>query len=337
MVMLAKVKKSPIVKNDPARHVKGLMTFLIILCAAVPSAQPLQEPTELTRFTLVEYHMGIDARLVVYATDKLVAEKACEAAFKRIAELDGIMSDYRPKSELMLLCAKPRGTAVKVSNDLYRVLERSLVISRQTGGAFDVTVGPFVQLWRKARKEGKLPDPNLIQAAKNLVGYRKVKLDSKAHTVTLSQDGMKLDLGGIAKGYASDEALKVLRKNGIKSALIEMGGDLVLGDAPPKTKGWTVSIPNNNSQELLLRNCAISSSGDTEQFVVIDGKRYSHVVDPTTGQGLTMRLQATIIAKDGLTTDPLSTALTLLDERNRYRLLQRYPRAKAFIKNASAD
>ena len=190
MVMLAKVKKSPIVKNDPARHVKGLMTFLIILCAAVPSAQPLQEPTELTRFTLVEYHMGIDARLVVYATDKLVAEKACEAAFKRIAELDGIMSDYRPKSELMLLCAKPKGTAVKVSNDLYRVLERSLVISRQTGGAFDVTVGPLVQLWRKARKEGRLPDPNLIQAAKNLVGYRKVKLDSKAHTVTLSQDGV---------------------------------------------------------------------------------------------------------------------------------------------------
>ena len=337
MVWLAKFKKSPIAKNEPARHVKGLVTFLIILCAAVPSAQPLQEPTELTRFTLVEYHMGIDARLVVYATDKVVAEKACEAAFKRIAELDGIMSDYRPKSELMLLCAKPKGTAVKVSNDLYRVLERSLVISRQTGGAFDVTVGPLVQLWRKARKEGRLPDPNLIQAAKNLVGYRKVKLDSKAHTVTLSQDGMRLDLGGIAKGYASDEALKVLRKNGIKSALIEMGGDLVLGDAPPKTKGWTVSIPNNNSQELLLRNCAISSSGDTEQFVVIDGKRYSHVVDPTTGQGLTMRLQATIIAKDGLTTDPLSTALTLLDERNRYRLLQRYPRAKAFIKNASAE
>jgi thiamine biosynthesis lipoprotein len=313
------------------------MTFLMILCVAVPNAQPLQEPTELTRFTLVEYHMGIDARLVVYATDKLVAEKACEAAFKRIAELDGIMSDYRPKSELMLLCAKPKGTAVKVSDDLYRVLERSQVISRQTGGAFDVSVGPLVQLWRKARKEGKLPDPALIESAKKLVGYRKVKLDSRAHTVTLQEDGMKLDLGGIAKGYASDEALKVLRKNGIKSALVEMGGDLVLGDAPPKTKGWTVSIPNNNSSELMLHNCAVSSSGDTEQFVVIDGKRYSHVVDPMTGQGLTKRLQATIIAKDGFTTDPLSTALTLLDERNRYRLLQRYPKAKAFIKNASAD
>ncbi len=337
MVPFVKVRKSPIVKTDPTRHVKGLITFLMVMCASIPNAQPLQEPTELTRFTLVEYHMGIDARLVVYATDKLVAEKACEAAFKRIGELDGMMSDYRPKSELMLLCASPKGTAVKVSNDLYRVLERSQTISRQTGGAFDVTVGPLVQLWRKARKDGKLPDSALIESAKKLVGYRKVKLNSRDHTVTLSDDGMKLDLGGIAKGYASDEALKVLRKNGIKSALIEMGGDLVLGDAPPKTKGWTVSIPNNNSSELMLHNCAVSSSGDTEQFVVIDGKRYSHVVDPSTGQGLTMRLQSTVIAKDGFTTDPLSTALTLLDERDRYRLLQRYPRAKAFIKNASAD
>ena len=113
MVWLAKFKKSHIAKNDPARHVKGLVTFLIILCAAVPSAQPLQEPTELTRFTLVEYHMGIDARLVVYATDKVVAEKACEAAFKRIAELDGIMSTggsgsgsaKGPESQILVIAA----------------------------------------------------------------------------------------------------------------------------------------------------------------------------------------------------------------------------------------
>ena len=310
---------------------------LIISFAAIPNAQPLQEQTELTRFTLVEYHMGIDARLVVYATKKEVAEKACEAAFKRIADLDEIMSDYRPKSELMRLCAQPKNTAVKISDDLFRVLERSHTISRQTGGAFDVTVGPLVQIWRKARKDGKLPAAELIDAAKKLVGYRKVKLDRKAHTATLLEDGMKLDLGGIAKGYASDEALKVLRKNGIKSALIEMGGDLVLGDAPPKTKGWTVSIPNNDSKELLLHNCAISSSGDTEQFVVIDGKRYSHVVDPATGQGLTNRIQASIIAKDGFTSDPLSTALTLLNDWERERLLRWYPKAKAFIKNASAN
>ena len=281
--------------------------------------------------------MGIDARLVVYATNKQVVDRACEAAFKRIAQLDDIMSDYRPKSELMRLCGQPKGTPVKISDDLYRVFERAQTVSRRSGGAFDITVGPLVQLWRKARKDGKLPDSNLIEAAKKLVGYEKLTLNPKTHTATLAIDGMKLDLGGIAKGYAGDEALKVLRQNGIKSALIEMGGDLVLGDAPPKTKGWAVQVPNDKSKELFLHNCAISSSGDTEQFVVINGKRYSHVVDPKTGQGLSKRVQASIIAKDGLTTDPISTALTLLDKRGRARLLRWYPSTKTFIKLASED
>ena len=309
----------------------------MISCAAIPNAQPLQEQKELTRFTLVEYHMGIDARLVVYATNKQIVEKACEAAFKRIAQLDDIMSDYRPKSELMRLCAQPKGTAVKISDDLYRVFERSQEVSRRSRGAFDITVGPIVQLWRSVKKAGKAPEPALIDAAKKLIGYKKLTLNSKSHTATLAMDGMKLDLGGIAKGYAADEALKVLRKNGIKSALIEMGGDLVLGDAPPKAKGWTVRIPNDKSRELFLHNCAISSSGDTEQFVVIEGKRYSHVVDPKTGLGLTNRVQASIIAKNGFTTDPLSTALTLLDKRGRARLLKWYPSTKTFIKLASED
>ena len=281
--------------------------------------------------------MGIDARMVVYATDKQVVDKACEAAFKRIAQLDDIMSDYRPKSELMRLCGQPKGTSVKISDDLYRVFERAQTVSSRSGGAFDITVGPLVKLWRQARKDGKLPDPALIEAAKKLVGYKKLTLNARNHTATLAMDGMKLDLGGIAKGYAGDEALKILRQNGIKSALIEMGGDLVLGDAPPKTKGWSVRVPNDQSKELFLHNCAISSSGDTEQFVVIDGKRYSHVVDPKTGQGITKRLQASIIAKDGFTTDPLSTALTLLDERGRAKLMHWYPSTKTFIKIASED
>jgi thiamine biosynthesis lipoprotein len=313
------------------------MAILTIFCAAIPSAQPLQEQKELIRFTLVEYHMGIDARLVVYAANKQVVDKACEAAFKRIAQLDDMMSDYRPKSELMRLCAQPKGTAVKISDDLYRVFERSQTVSRRSDGAFDITVGPLVQLWRKARKNGKAPAPELIEAARKLVGYKKLTLSSKTHSATLAMDRMKLDLGGIAKGYAADEALKVLRQNGIKSALIEMGGDLVLGDSPPKSKGWTVQVPNDKSKELFLHNCAISSSGDTEQFVVIDGKRYSHVVDPKTGQGLTKRIQASIIAKDGFTTDPLSTALTILDKRGRARLLRWYPSTKTFIKIASEN
>jgi thiamine biosynthesis lipoprotein len=306
----------------------------MILCVESPFAVTRKESEELTRFTLVEYHMGIDARLVVYASKKEIVDKACEAAFKRIAELDEIMSDYRPKSELMRLCSQPKETKVKISKDLYHVLERSQLISRQSKGAFDITVGPIVQIWRKARKERKLPEPKQVEAAKKLVGFQHLKLDPKERTASLALDGMKLDLGGIAKGYAADEALKVLRKNGIRSALVEMGGDLVLGDAPPKTKGWTVTVPNDDSKQLLLHNCAISSSGDTEQYVVINGTRFSHVVDPKTGQALTKRIQATVIDRQGFTTDPVSTALTVLDDEGRNNLLRQYPKATAYIKHA---
>jgi thiamine biosynthesis lipoprotein len=329
----------PNVEKVLARSLRGVVALLMASYALTATAHsPVrQEPAELSRFTLVEYHMGIDARIVLYAPDQKTAEVAAEAAFKRIAVLEDVMSDYRPTSELMRLCAKPAKTPVKISADLFKVLEESQKISSQTGGAFDVTVGPLIQLWRKARKEGKLPDPALIRAAKKLVGYRKLKLNAKDQTATLAENGMKLDLGGIAKGLAADEALIQLQKNGVKSALIEMGGDIVLGDAPPKTEGWQVIVPNNTSgkPEMTLKNCAISSSGDTEQFVVIGGKRYSHVVDPKTGQGLTRRVQASIIAPNGLTSDPISTALTVLNERGRERLLRNYRTSKVFIKTAS--
>jgi thiamine biosynthesis lipoprotein len=300
---------------------------------SVPQDQTTQKAEQLTRFTLVEYHMGIDARLVVYASSQDVANRACEAAFKRIAELEQAMSDYRQTSELLQFCSKPRGTRVKLSPDLFKVLERSQHISKQTGGRFDCTIGPLVQLWRKARKSKVLPTTEEILAAKRLVSYRFLHLDRRNQTAWLDRDGMKLDLGGIAKGYASDEALRSLQKNGVKAALIEMGGDLVLGDAPPNTEGWSVQIPNAE-KTVFLKSCAVSSSGDTEQFIEINGKRYSHVVDTRSGYGLSERVQATIIARDGFTTDPLSTALTLLNEKGRDKLNRAYPGTQVFIKVA---
>jgi thiamine biosynthesis lipoprotein len=286
--------------------------------------------------------MGIDARIVVYAPNSKTAETACEAAFRRVAELEAIMSDYRPDSELMRLCAKAGGPPVHVSPDLFRILQRSQLIAKQTDGAFDVTVGPLIQLWRKARRETKLPDPMTIANAKRAVGWQKMTLDPIGHRVRLSVPAMRLDLGGIGKGYASDEALKALKKNGVTIALIEMGGDIVLGSAPPNTAGWKIEVPNaegnatlakaNPTPTINLKNCAISSSGDTEQFVEIGGVRYSHVVDPKTGRGITKRAQATVIAPNGFTSDPLSTALTIIDKSMQAKLLSLHPKVKAYVK-----
>jgi thiamine biosynthesis lipoprotein len=280
--------------------------------------------------------MGIDARVTVYAKNEGTAEDACAAAFARIAQLESIMSDYRKDSELMRLCEKAGGPPVKASLDLFRVLTRAKEVSDRSNGAFDVTVGPLIQLWRPVRRSGILPDPVDIRRARLLVGWRNMNLDWVTKNVHLTRQGMRLDLGGIGKGFAGDEAQRVLKKHGITRAMVEMGGDIVVSGPPPGTKGWTIRVPNASTtqgpMDIQFANCGVSSSGDTEQFVVINGVQYSHVVDPRTGMPLTNRVQATVVAKDGLTSDPLSTALTVIAPSDRDRFLKHYKGVKVYIK-----
>ncbi|MCC7434436.1 MAG: FAD:protein FMN transferase [Methanoregulaceae archaeon] len=297
--------------------------------------------------------MGVDARIIAYAPDEVTAEKACAAAFARIAELDTIMSDYRKDSELNRLCARAGGPPVQVSPDLLIVFIRAQDVSRLTGGAFDITAAPVIQLWRTARRTAQLPTKAEIEAARRLVGYRNLTLDKPSRFVRLRLPGMKLDLGGIAKGYACDEAQKVLRAHGVKSALVEMGGDIVVSDAPPGALGWKIMVsglpfsglPLSASDRLAGRglgggeirtfsNCAVSTSGDTEQFVIIGGKRYSHVVDPRTGWAVTNRVQATVVAKDGLTSDPVSKIFALTGTRTARRVLRHYWVTESYVRVA---
>src|SRR5205807_2426091 len=156
-----------------------------------------------------------------------------QAAFARVASLDASMSDYRQESELMRLCAKAGGPPVRVSDELFFVLRRAEEVSRRSDGAFDVTVGPVVRLWRRARRTQKLPDRDQLAQALARVGYKNVRLDARARTVQLLKPGMQLDLGGIAKGYAADEALKALKKHGVTRALVAAGGDVAMSGPPP--------------------------------------------------------------------------------------------------------
>jgi thiamine biosynthesis lipoprotein len=279
--------------------------------------------------------MGVDARLVVYAPDRPAAEDACAAAFARIAALDSMMSDYRHDSELNRLSARAGGPPTRVSPELFLVLRRAQDVARNSRGAFDVTVGPMVALWRQARKTGVLPAPAAIERARRRVGWRKLRLDERARTVRLATPGMKLDLGGIAKGYADDEAQRVLRQHGITRALVEMGGDIVVSGPPPGKAGWTIRVPSAGSDpgpvDMRFAHRAISTSGDTEQFVIIGGRHYSHVINPRTGQALTNRVQVTVTAPDGLTSDPLSTALCVLAGKDR-KLLRAYPGTTAYVR-----
>ncbi len=281
--------------------------------------------------------MGVQVRIVAYAREQETAADACRAAFERIAELDDALSDYRVDSELNHLCARAGGGAVSVSDDLFRVLWRSQLAARHTGGAFDVTAGPYVRLWRKTRDTGKLPSEQELREAGERVGWRKMLLDPDAKTVQLLVPGMQLDLGGIAKGYALDHALAVLKRYGVRRALIEAGGEIVVGKAPPGERAWRIEIADAQPGRRFvgLVNAAISSSGDVEQYVEIGGVRYSHVVDPRTGLGVTTRVAATVIAPDAFTSDPLATAACVMDRKKALRLIRSIPGARAYIRRAS--
>jgi thiamine biosynthesis lipoprotein len=291
------------------------------------------------RFEFESKHMGTTFRIVLYAADKETAERAKTAAFARVAEVDGIMSDYKKDSELMRLCrafAKEVGEPVRVSEELFFVLSKAEELSKASDGAFDVTVGPVVQLWRLARRTQQLPDAKELSDAVTKVGYRKVRLDPKARTVRLLTPGMQLDLGGIAKGYAADEALKLLReKFGITRALVAAAGDIACGDPPPDRDAWAVDIApiakGQKPRPLRLANAAVSTSGDLEQFVEINGVRYSHVVDPKTGLGVTGRRSVTVIARKGITADSMTKAVMLLPPEQGLSLIEATDGAAAYI------
>lgn len=285
--------------------------------------------------------MGNDTRIVLYAQSQDEAVDAAAAAYDRFEQLDAALSDYRPSSELMRLCDHAGGPAVHVSKDLFRVLQRSCEVARLSGGAFDPTVGPVVKLWRKARKTHVFPSATELQAARRVTGWRHVILDARKQTVRLTVAGMRLDMGGIAKGFADDEAQLVLRKHGITSALVEAGGDIVVSDPPPGRKGWDIEVanpaPGDKTKHLIVSNCAVSTSGDTEQYVEFGGVRYSHIVDPRTGLGLTDRIAVTVTARNGLTSDSLSTAVSVLGEKRGAALAKHYPGVSLYMRRLTAS
>jgi thiamine biosynthesis lipoprotein len=219
-------------------------------------------------------------------------------------------------------------------------------LAERSDGAFDVTVGPVVRLWRRARRRHELPDPDRLAKALELVGCQKLRLDPKARTAQLMKPGMLLDLGGIAKGYAADEALATLKRYGIESALVAGGGDIAVGSAPPGKAGWRIAIasleppgianPKSKIQNLLLRDAAVSTSGDAEQHVEIGGVRYSHIVDPKTGMALTGRSSVTIVAPNCTTSDGLATAVSVLGPERGLELVKDTPGAGVlFVKEAA--
>jgi len=312
--------------------------------AAVPPAAtataataPAAGAADLQAFKYHAIKMGSDYNLVLYAPDAGAAEAAAKAAEVEIDRLDAVFSDYNAESELSKLSRLtrdgPMAAPTAISRDLYTVLALAQAMAKRTDGALDVTIGPYVQLWRRSRRQHQLPTPERLADARKSVGWKLLKLhpdsaedagDTAGANVTdgpftaqLLAADMRLDVGGIAMGYISDRVLSVLRDRGIRSAICDLSGDLAVGDPPPGRPGWRIAIqslsaPGEIAEYLEVANRGVSTSGDSYRFVEIDGVRYSHIVDPRTGLGLTRRIGVTIVAADGVTADVMATTLSVV-------------------------
>ena len=278
-----------------------------------------------SRFEFEQLHMGTVFRIVMYAVDSQQATEAASKVRFRIEELEAILSDYREDSELLRVSEDAYLAPQVLSPDLYLVLEKSLCFSRLSYGAFDITIRPLSELWRAARETGQLPDSESLKHAAARVGYRNLLLNPRTRSLRFRRPGIELDLGGIGKGFAADEALAVLFRNGISSVLVSAGGDIRVGKPPPGSDGWKVeiSLGGERQRTILLRDRAVASSGDLFQFLEVEGVRYSHIVDPATSSGLVDSRTATVIARDAVTADACATALSVLGPGQGFEFLDK--------------
>jgi thiamine biosynthesis lipoprotein len=293
-------------------YLKKLFFFLLLFVQVFISVA--QE----NRYTYSMQKMGSPFNLVIYADTKQIADSAAQESFKLVDSINRVCSDYDSSAELYKLQFAAVGKPIKVSSMLMELLCTSSQAYKDADGSFDITVGPLSRLWRSARKSQIFPTATAINEARKSIGFNKVQLDSSAQTITFLQPNMQLDMGAIAKGYAADKVLALLKSFGITNALVDAGGDMVAFGMPPQKKGWTIGINVPGQQEkllelkLILSNKAVATSGDAFQYMLHEGKKYAHIIDARTGYGVTFQRNVTVVAPTATTADWLATACSIL-------------------------
>jgi thiamine biosynthesis lipoprotein len=274
--------------------------------------------------TVTHAAMGTEFSFTLYAregdtgTDAVV--QIAEEAFGAIDALEARISRWRPDSQTSYLNNRAAKEAVRVAPDIRDLIVYAEQVYEESGGAFDPTVGPLIQLWGFYKGEGRLPTDDELGEALSKVGMDKVVVDESERTVRFKMDGIMLDFGGIGKGLALDRAAQALRDYGVTSAVLHAGTSSVVAiGAPPGEAGWTVRIRNPYNQEeyideVVLRDESLSTSGSYEKFFELDGKKYCHIFDPRTGRPVEGILSATVLAETGTMTDALSTAFFVMGE-----------------------
>jgi len=287
--------------------------------------------------------MGTFSRVVVIAHSERTARRCIEAAFDVQDRIELLMSDYREDSELSKVNREAARGPVVVSEMTFEVLQQAVRFSRLSDGAFDVTVGPLVDLWRKAGESNEPPTEEALAQARGKVGFDKLLLDEDNRTVRFAVEGMRVDLGGIGKGYAVDQAVEALKKRGAVGGMVDLGGNIRCFGQPPRgQEHWRIGLqdPSVASDELggtrpllvlALTSESVATSGDYRRFVKVRGEKQSHIIDTGTGKGANKLASDTIIASDATTADALSTAVNVLGWEKGLALIERVPAAEAIV------
>lgn len=310
--------------------IPSVFTFLMFIAVLLSVFSCSNEEKPFTKDTFV---MGTVANVTIHGKSEEEAETIATAAFRELHSIESNLSTWKERSELSRLNRDSNGKPLLASWELYILADSSLYFSERTFGAFDITTRPLVKLWGFLGGTPTLPSDADIEEALKFVGSDKITLSKKVPRIALSP-GAQIDLAGIAKGYAVDRCADILKDHGVTSALINLGGNIYAIGAPPGKDGWTIGIRNPIDTgkligSFMLKNEAVATSGNYENFVEIDGKRYGHIIDPRTGRPVEHVLSVMVIASTALAADALSTGFFVLGPEKSEEALKKLPGVKA--------
>lgn len=280
--------------------------------------------------------MGSVYTVVAYGEQRAGMLAAVDDAFEEVRRIDRLLSNYRPDSELSQLNRAAAKGPVRVSDELFGLLEVCREYSRQSQGTFDITVGPLMKIWGFYRGSGRLPHRAEIRGVFGRVGFDKVVLNSAGKTVSFARDGMELDPGGIGKGYAVDRMVDILKKGLVHSALVSAGNSSIFAlGSPPEEEGWRVSIRDPRDaaramEEVVLKNASMSTSGTSEKFFRAQGRLYSHIMNPRTGYPAQGTLSVSVIAPRTLDSEAWTKPVFIMGRKWTEKHLPNNPHFKGY-------
>lgn len=306
------------------------IVYLLFMRIQQPRFVSVESPNRLVMNTI--------AKIIAVAQDEKTAQTAINAAFAEIYRLEKLMNRFDANSQLSLVNRTAAKEPVKVDPALFDILQKSIYYSKLTDGAFDITVGPLVDMWRKCAEANSMPSEQELADVKKIIGYDKIILDANNCSVKLAAEGMRLDLGGIAKGFAADKAVAIMKNCGAAGGLVDLGGQIGCFGSTQTGGKWLIGIRNPSKDaenkilmKLELTDMAVSTSGNYERFYKIAGKKFSHIFNPQTETSADIISSDTVICPDGTQADALSTAVNVMGTAKGLELIQKIQNTEVII------